>query len=56
MACVSKSIISLIIGFGFFVAIFALIILAIIALIKYIKNNRWTKNYIYDNGNVLILL
>lgn len=36
----AKSIISLIIGLGFCVGVFVLLILAIIALIKYIKNNK----------------
>lgn len=37
MAFTSKSIFSLILGFGIYIGIFILIILAILALIKYLK-------------------
>ena len=37
MAFTSKSLIALILGLGIFVGIFVLIILAILALIKYLK-------------------
>lgn len=37
MACTSNSLIALILGFGVYVGIFVLIILAILALIKYLK-------------------
>ncbi|MBM7549917.1 ABC-type lipoprotein release transport system permease subunit [Peptoniphilus gorbachii] len=37
MACTSNSLIALILGLGIYIGVFVLIILAILALIKYLK-------------------